>query len=83
MITLGKFTFKDSEVLSCINFMKKSNVIFSGTLSEEDFLKYNFKKPKVIQNQNNLVTFINLEIDIEENDAVSYTHLTLPTKRIV
>jgi len=74
MITLGKFTFKDTEVLSCINFMKKSNVIFSGTLSEEDFLKYNFKKPKILQNQNNLVTFINLEIDIEENDVV-YCHL--------
>lgn len=70
MIKLGKFTYSKDEVLSCINFMKNSDVIFSGTLSEEDFLKCNFKEPKIIHKENNLITFINLEIEIEENDIV-------------
>ena len=70
MIKLGKFTYNEDEVLSCINFMKNSDVIFSGTLSEEDFLKCNFKEPKIIHKENNLITFINLEIEIEENDIV-------------
>ena len=70
MIKLGKFTYNEDEVLSCINFMKNSDVIFSGTLSEEDFLKCNFKEPKIVHKENNLITFINLEIEIEENDIV-------------
>lgn len=74
MIKLGKFSFSDSEVLSCVNFMKKSDVVFSGILSKEDFLKYNFRRSKVVENKNNLITFINLEINIEENDII-YCHL--------
>ncbi len=70
MIKLGKFTYNEDEVLSCINFMKNSDVIFSGTLSEEDFLKCNFKEPKIVHKENNLITFINLEIEIQENDIV-------------
>ena len=70
MIKLGKFTYNKDEVLSCVNFMKNSDVIFSGTLSEEDFIKFNFEKPKIILKENNLITFINLEIDIKENDIV-------------
>lgn len=70
MIKLGKFTYSEDEVLSCINFMKNSDVIFSGTLSEDDFLKCNFKEPKIVHKENNLITFINLEIEIEENDIV-------------
>ena len=74
MIKLGKFSFSEDEVLSCVNFMKQSDVVFSGTLSREDFLKYNFRKSKVIEDKNNLLTFINLEIDVEENDII-YCHL--------
>ncbi len=70
VIKLGKFTYNKDEVLSCVNFMKNSDVIFSGTLSEEDFLTFNFKKPKIINKKNNLITFINLEIEIKENDIV-------------
>jgi len=70
VIKLGKFTYNKDEVLSCVNFMKNSDVIFSGTLSEEDFIKFNFEKPKIILKENNLITFINLEIDIKENDIV-------------
>ena len=74
MIKLGKFSFSDNEVLSCVNFMKQSDVVFSGTLSREDFLKCNFRKSKVVENKNNLLTFINLEIEIKENDII-YCHL--------
>ena len=54
--------------------MKQSDVVFSGTLSREDFLKCNFRKSKVVEDKNNLLTFINLEIDVEENDII-YCHL--------
>ena len=70
MINLGKFTYDEDEVINCVNFMKNSDVIFSGTLSKEDFIKYNFKKPKIVFSKNNLITFINLEIAIQENDIV-------------
>ena len=74
MIKLGKFTYSEDEVLSCINFMKNSDVIFSGTLSEEDFLKCNFKETKIVHKENNLITFINLEIEIQENDTIVFNN---------
>jgi hypothetical protein len=37
VIRLGELTFDQNEVLTCVNFMKNSDVIFSGVLSEEDF----------------------------------------------
>ena len=74
MIRLGELTFDQNEVLTCVNFMKNSDVIFSGVLSEEDFKEFNFKNPKLISKQNNLITFINLEVKIKENDII-YCHL--------
>jgi len=74
VIRLGELTFDQNEVLNCVNFMKNSDVIFSGVLSEEDFKKFNFKIPKLISKQNNLITFINLEVKIKENDII-YCHL--------
>ena len=74
MIRLGELTFDQNEVLTCVNFMKNSDVIFSGVLSEDDFKKFNFKNPKLLSKQNNLITFINLEVKIKENDII-YCHL--------
>ncbi len=74
MINLRKFAYSEDEVINCINFMKNSDVIFSGTLSGEDFKKFNFKQSKITYKKNNLITFINLEISIKENDIV-YCHL--------
>ena len=74
MIRLGELTFDQNEVLNCVNFMKNSDVIFSGVLSEGDLKKFNFENSKVISKQNNLITFINLEMKIKENDII-YCHL--------
>ena len=74
MINLGKYVFNEDQIISCVNFLKNSDVIFSGTLSESDFKKFNFQNTKIVSKQNGLITFINLEFDIGENDVV-YCHL--------
>ncbi len=74
MIKLGDFTYNQDEVLSCLNFMKNSDVVFSGTLSENDYSDFEFSNTKIISKQNGLVTFVNMEIDIKENHII-YCHL--------
>ena len=46
----------------------------SSSESFEMNKEFNFKNPKLISKQNNLITFINLEVKIKENDII-YCHL--------
>ena len=67
MIKLGNNIYNSDEVISCVNFLKNSDVVFAGTLSENDFNDFQFENPKIISRSNGLVTFVNLAFDLNEN----------------
>ena len=70
MIKLASNIYNSDDVISCINFLKNSDVVFAGTLSENDFNNFNFENPKIISKKNGLVTFVNLVFDLNENDSI-------------
>ena len=70
MIKLASNIYKSDDVISCINFLKNSDVVFAGTLSENDFNDFHFENPKIISKKNGLVTFVNLVFDLNENDSI-------------
>ena len=70
MIKLGNNIYHSDEVISCVNFLKNSDVVFAGTLSENDFNDFQFENPKIISRSNGLVTFVNLAFDLNENNSI-------------
>ena len=70
------------EINNYINF-KLINVDKISDLNLKDQNDYLLISNKKIKNVENQITLNNFPIDIIKLIAVSYTHLTLPTKRIV
>lgn len=62
--------FKSEDFLSSINFINNSDLVFSATLNSNDFNKFNFEDIFIISESNDLITFINLNIEIKENDII-------------
>ena len=50
--------------------MRISDVIFSATMTINDLHKYEIKNYKIINKENNLITFINTNFEIKENDII-------------
>ena len=73
MISVLNNKYQKDQVLSSINFIKQSDQVFSASLSQEDIEKFNFSDIKIIEKNNELITFINLNLNIQENDVI-YSH---------
>ncbi len=73
MITLHNKTFKSQEVLSSINFMKISNLIFIASLTLEDIDNLGLKEYRVLEKNNEMYTILNLKFTLKENDVI-YCH---------
>ena len=73
MISVLNNKYQKDQVLSSINFIKQSDQVFSASLSQEDLEKFNFSDIKIIEKNNELITFINLNFSIQENDII-YSH---------
>ena len=67
MIDVSKIKVEKDNILSSLNFMKISDVIFSATMTINDLHKYEIKNYKIINKENNLITFINTNFEIKEN----------------
>ena len=59
MIEVGELKINKNNILSSLNFIKISNVIFSATLSMSDLEKFKIESYEVLKKENNLITFIN------------------------
>ena len=73
MISVLNNKYQKDQVLSSINFIKQSDQVFSASLSQEDLEKFNFTDIKIIEKNNELITFINLNFSVQENDII-YSH---------
>ena len=73
MISVLNNKYQKDQVLSSINFIKQSDQVFSASLSQEDLEKFNFSDIKIIEKNNELITFINLNFSVQENDII-YSH---------
>ena len=73
MISVLNNKYEKNQVLSSINFIKLSNQVFSASLSQEDLEKFNFTNIKIFEKNNELITFVNLNFTIKENDVI-YSH---------
>jgi len=73
LISVLNNKYQKDQVLSSINFIKQSDQVFSASLSQEDLEKFNFSDIKIIEKNNELITFINLNFNIQENDVI-YSH---------
>ena len=73
MISVLNKKYQKNQVLSSINFIKQSDQVFSASLSQEDLEKFNFSDIKIIEKNNELITFINLNFSVQENDII-YSH---------
>ena len=72
MISVLNNKYQKDQVLSSINFIKQSDQVFSASLSQEDLEKFNFSDIKIIEKNNELITFINLNFSVQENDIIYY-----------
>lgn len=70
MIDVGQLKINKDNILSSLNFMKISDVIFSATLSMSDLEKFKIERYEVLKKENDLITFINTSFEIEENDII-------------
>ena len=70
MIEIDNKAIEKDQVLSSLNFMKISDVIFAATLSYSDLKKFNIKNFRIIENNNNLITFVNCTFELKENDII-------------
>ena len=73
MITVLNKKYQKDQVLSSLNFIKQSDQVFSASLSQEDLERFNFSEVKIIEENNELITFINLNFSVQENDII-YSH---------
>lgn len=73
MISVLNNKYQKDHILSSINFIKQSDQVFSASLSQEDLEKFNFTDIKIIEKNNELITFINLNFSVQENDII-YSH---------
>ena len=73
MITVLNKKYQKDQVLSSLNFIKQSDRVFSASLSQEDLERFNFSEIKIIEENNELITFINLNFNLQENDVI-YSH---------
>ena len=60
-------------MLSSINFIKKANCVFTASLNKEDLEFFGFTNIEILETKNELITFLNLSLTIEENDVI-YSH---------
>jgi len=73
LITVLNKKYQKDQVLSSLNFIKQSDQVFSASLSQEDLERFNFSEIKIIEQNNELITFINLNFNVQENDVI-YSH---------
>jgi len=73
LITVLNKKYQKDQVLSSLNFIKQSDRVFSASLSQEDLERFNFSEIKIIEENNELITFINLNFNLQENDVI-YSH---------
>lgn len=73
MISVLNTKYQKNQVLSSLNFIKHANQVFSASLSHEDIDRFNFNDIKIIEKNNELITFINLNFNLKENDII-YSH---------
>ena len=73
MISVLNKKYQKNQVLSSINFIKQSDQVFSASLSQEDLEKFNFTDIKIFEKNNELITFVNLNFTVKENDII-YSH---------
>ena len=70
MIKVFENEYKKDEVLSSLNFIKFSDIIFSASLSNEDLESLNLNNINIIETNNEFVTFVNLEFNLKENSVI-------------
>ena len=73
MISVLNKKYQKNQVLSSLNFIKQSDQVFSASLSQKDIDNFKFTDIKIIEKNNELITFINLNFNLKENDII-YTH---------
>lgn len=73
MISVLNKKYQKNQVLSSLNFIKQSDQVFSASLSQKDIDSFKFTDIKIIEKNNELITFINLNFSIKENDII-YSH---------
>jgi hypothetical protein len=59
--------------LSSINFIKKADSVFTASLNKEDLESFGFTNIEILETKNELITFLNSNLTIEENDVI-YSH---------
>jgi hypothetical protein len=59
--------------LSSINFIKKADSVFTASLNKEDLETFGFTNIEILETKNELITFLNSNLTIEENDVI-YSH---------
>ncbi|MDB2532916.1 hypothetical protein N9X26_03045 [Candidatus Actinomarina sp.] len=59
--------------MSSINFIKKADSVFTASLNKEDLESFGFTNIEILETKNELITFLNLSLTIEENDVI-YSH---------
>ena len=73
MISVLNKKYHKNQVLSSLNFIKQSDQVFSASLSQRDIDNFKFTDIKIIEKNNELITFINLNFKLKENDII-YSH---------
>ena len=73
MISVLNKKYQKNQVLSSLNFIKQSDQVFSASLSQRDIDNFKFTDIKIIEKNNELITFINLNFNLKENDII-YSH---------
>jgi hypothetical protein len=59
--------------LSSINYIKKADCVFTASLNKEDLESFGFESIEILETKNELITFLNSSLTIEENDII-YSH---------
>lgn len=73
MVEILDKKFNQDELLSSINFIKKADCVFTASLNKEDLKSLDFKNIEILVTENELITFLNLNLRIRENDVI-YSH---------
>ena len=64
MVEILDKKFNQDELLSSINFIKKADCVFTASLNKEDLKSLDFKNIEILVTENELITFLNLNLRI-------------------
>ena len=67
---MSVFNLKDTDFITSNNFARKSNIVFSEIISNDEFDIIKSKSYKVLHQSASETNFINTEFVINENDII-------------